>query len=91
MRNTSLLKRGLDHVAYPVAVLGPLSSLDQVFSIWNAKSADGVSAVVWTVLFFTSTFWVFYGAVHREKVIFFGHLIWLTLSATILAEILFFS
>ena len=86
----SHLKRVLDRVAYPVAIIGPLSSLDQILRIWNEKSAEGVSPVVWVVLLFTSTFWVFYGAVHHEKVIFFGHIIWFIFSATILLEIILF-
>lgn len=87
----SFLKRTLDRVAYPVALIGPLSSLDQALRIWQEKSADGVSVIVWTVLIFTSTFWIIYGAVHRERVIFFGHIVWFILSATILFEIILFS
>lgn len=89
-KESSHLKKILDRLAYPVAVLVPLSSLDQVLSIWQAKSAAGVSVVVWVMLFLTSIFWICYGIVHKERVIFFGHTIWIILSSIVLAEIIYF-
>jgi uncharacterized protein with PQ loop repeat len=89
--NDSLLKKILDKMAYPVAIIGPLSSLDQVLTIWNEKSAAGVSVIVWIVILCTSTFWAFYATVHRERVIFFGHIIWIILTSIILFEIFIFS
>lgn len=86
-----VLKRGLDRVAYIVALIVPLSSLDQMFRIWQAKSSAGVSMLVWTMLLITSIFWIFYGAIHREKVIFFGHIVWFIISSIILFEIIIFS
>ncbi len=87
----SSLKRSLDSIAYPVALIGPLSSLDQALRIWNEQSAEGVSVVVWVVLLFTSSFWILYGIVHRERVILFGHLVWFILSTIILFEIIYFA
>jgi uncharacterized protein with PQ loop repeat len=86
----SSLKKALDKIAYPVALIGPLSSIDQAISIWREQSADGVSVIVWVVLLFTSTFWMIYGIIHREKVILFGHIVWFVLCSIILTEIVFF-
>lgn len=86
----SILKKSLDRIAYPVALIGPLSSIDQALRIWHEKSAAGVSVLVWAVLLFTSSFWILYGIVHREKVIIFGHIVWFILCSLILLEILFF-
>jgi uncharacterized protein with PQ loop repeat len=90
-QQSSLLKKNMDRIAYPIAILGPLSSFDQVLSIWQEKSAAGVSVLVWTVLLCTSSFWILYGIIHREKIILFGHLVWFVLSAIILIEIFSFS
>jgi len=90
-KKSSLLKTTLDKIAYPIALIVPLSSLDQVFSIWSQKSAAGVSIIVWFMLLMTSIFWMFYGFVHREKAIFFGHVVWFILSSIILIEIMLFT
>ncbi len=87
----SLLKKILDKMAYPVAIIGPLSSLDQVITLWKEQDATGVSVIVWIVILCTSTFWSFYATVHRERVIFFGHIIWIILTSIILFEIFIFS
>lgn len=89
--NMPFIKSTLDKIAYPIALLVPLSSIDQVLSIWNEKSATGVSVVLWVILFFTSIFWIFYGIIHRERVILFGHIVWVILTSIILIEIMLFS
>jgi uncharacterized protein with PQ loop repeat len=88
---SSFLKRTLDKIAYPVALIVPLSSLDQALSIWQEKSAVGVSIVLWVMLFMTSSFWIFYGIIHRERVILFGHLALVCISGLIIFEIILFS
>lgn len=85
------LKKLLDKMAYFVAVLGPLSSADQAIQIWTKKSAEGVSIIVWSVLFLSAIFWLIYSTVHKERAIFFGHVIWLILSSIIIFEIIIFS
>lgn len=90
-KESSLLKRTLDKVAYPVALIVPISSLDQALSIWQERSAAGVSIVLWVMLFLTSSFWIFYGIIHRERIILFGHLALLCISGLIIFEIILFS
>lgn len=87
----SVLKDALGKMAYPIALLVPLTSIDQAISIWTEKSADGVSVVLWSIFLFTSIFWVFYGAVHKEKAIMLAHIIMILVSSTIIIEIALFS
>ncbi len=90
-KELSFLKKTFDKIAYPIAFIVPLSSMDQVFQIWQQKNAAGVSTLVWTMLFLTSIFWMFYGVIHKEKVIFYGHVAWFILSSIIIIEIVVFS
>ena len=90
-KEISFLKKAFDKIAYPIAIIVPLSSMDQVLQIWQQKSAAGVSIVIWSMLFLTSIFWMFYGVIHKERVIFYGHVAWFILSSIILIEIIIFS
>ncbi len=90
-KESVLVKKVLDKMAYVVAIIGPLSSLDQVLTLWREKNAAGVSLVVWLVILFTSIFWSLYATVHKERVIFLSHIIWIVLTSIILCEIVLFS
>jgi uncharacterized protein with PQ loop repeat len=81
----------LDKIAYPVAIVVPLSSLDQVIRMWVEKSAVGVSPILWIMLFLTSMFWITYASVHKVRVILVGHLVWFVLSSAVLIQMVLFS
>lgn len=63
--------RLLDKVVYLSAIIVPLFNAIQLYWIWAAHSADGLSLVAWIGFAFFSLMWFFYGLYHKEKPIIF--------------------
>lgn len=76
-------KQFLDKLIFVVGVLGPLSTLSQIYNIYVNKSAEGVSALTWTILFFFSTIWITYGVVHKERVIILTYCLWFVMNGLV--------
>src|SRR3989344_4768273 len=68
-QNSSLFHRILNFVITIVATASPLITLPQLFDIYTKHNASGVSSITWLAYIFTSTIWLYYGIIHREKVI----------------------
>lgn len=79
--NNSAFKLFINKSVYAVGILGILVTLPQAFTIWVSKNAGGVSGVTWTGFLVGSSFWLFYGIIHKEKPIIFTNL------AVILADL----
>lgn len=73
----------LDKMVYAAAVVGPVMTLPQIYTIWIDKQAAGVSTISWTTYALLSTIWIAYGAVHKDRVIFFANIVWLAINSTI--------
>ena len=61
------VKKYIDKAIYPIGIIGPLSILPQLFSIWSQRSAVGLSFFTWFTGVVIALFWVTYGVVHKEK------------------------
>ncbi len=85
------MKRALDKLVYPIAMLTPLSGIDQATTIWTTRSAEGVSVLLWCMFLFTSAFWVLYGSIHEVRAIKLANVLLFLVSAAILVEIVLFS
>lgn len=66
-----LFKRIVDKLVYATGIIGPISTLPQVFTIWINKSAQDISLFTWLMYLFGSFIWFFYGLIHKEKAIIF--------------------
>ena len=64
-------------VAYMVALVGPLSSVPQIYEIWSERNAAGVSFVTWTLFLLTSLVWLLYAMSKRDRPLIISNALWI--------------
>lgn len=60
-----------DKMVYAAGIFTPLMTLPQLYNIWVAKNASGVSPVSWTFYLLGAISWTAYGLIHKAKPIIF--------------------
>jgi len=66
-------KRFLDYIMYGVGIVAPVALVPQILQIYTTKSAAGVSLLTWILITFFNSLWALYGAVHKDKQLFFAN------------------
>ena len=82
-KHTSIFHKALNAVIMVVATASPLITLPQLSDIYIKKTASGVSSITWLAYIFTSTIWLYYGIIHKEKVIIINGVLGIILGASI--------
>ncbi|MBY0294141.1 hypothetical protein K2Q08_02300 [Patescibacteria group bacterium] len=72
-----------DVLAYCVTFFSLFFTLDQVRIIWIHHDVEEVSFLTWTLYAISSVTWLFYGIVHREKVLILTNSFWIILNSSI--------
>jgi uncharacterized protein with PQ loop repeat len=72
-----------DMLAYIASGLSIFFTFDQIRMIWIDHNAAGVSIVAWCFYFLSSAVWLFYGIVHRDRVLKIVNTTWLFLNFSI--------
>lgn len=83
-------KRFIDRAIYVVGIVGPLMTIPQIVKIWVYQNASGVSLASWIAFSITSSFWLMYGIVHKEKPIIITYALWVLLKISIVIGILLY-
>ena len=83
-------KKFMDKAIYAVGIFGPVMTLPQIKKIWLDHNASGVSAVSWVAYTITSSFWLTYGIMHKEKPIAITSGIWIILDILIVIGIVIY-
>ncbi|MFC1752460.1 hypothetical protein ACFL96_03600 [Thermoproteota archaeon] len=83
-------KKFMDRAIYGVGIFGPIMTLPQVSKIWIEKNAAGVSAISWGAYLITTSFWLAYGIMHKEKPIIMTYSLWLVLELFIITGVLIY-
>ena len=60
----------VDRLTYFAAIVEPIFTLPQAFQIFRTGSAEGVSIASWIGYEVLTIVWLWYGYVHRDKMIF---------------------
>jgi len=87
---TSAWKRLLDYIMYGVGILAPLALVPQILQIYEAKSAKELALLTWTLFVLVNALWALYGAVHKDKQIFFANIFMMLLNLVVVAGILMY-
>jgi uncharacterized protein with PQ loop repeat len=74
---------GIDTLAYVVSILSLLFTVDQVRIIWVQHDASGVSFLSWVFYTISAFVWLFYGIIHKDKVIIITNFLWVVFSLVI--------
>jgi uncharacterized protein with PQ loop repeat len=81
----------LDKLTFVVGVIGPFTVLPQIYSIYSTKSAAGVSAVTWALIFVVTFPWILYGMAHKEKNIIVSFILWEVVNLAVVIGVLLYS
>mgnify|MGYP001592984234 CR=1 FL=1 len=84
-------KRTLDYVMYGVGIFAPLALVPQILQIYRTKSGAGLSLSTWWLLSLFNALWAFYGAVHKDKHIFFANVLMFFFNSAIIIGILLYA
>jgi uncharacterized protein with PQ loop repeat len=79
--------RGLERILRMLSVLTMAMTLPQVFAIWIARDAAGVSLISWAAYLFSACLWFVYGFRKRDKTIYLACIGWILLDAAIVLGI----
>lgn len=66
----------VDVTVYVVSIVSPILTIPQIVDIYVGKDASGVSALTWGAYTLFSLPWVFYGILHKEKVLVINNVLW---------------
>jgi uncharacterized protein with PQ loop repeat len=79
--------KGIDALAYGVSILSLFFTIDQVRIIWINHNASGVSLISWVFYTVSAAVWVFYGYIHKDRVIFITNGVWVAFSVFIVVGV----
>jgi uncharacterized protein with PQ loop repeat len=74
----------VDRMTYVVAVIEPAVTLPQVYLIFRDQTAEGIALTSWVGYQLFTLVWLWYGIVHKEKVIIFYQICWFILQSIII-------
>lgn len=74
----------VDRATYLVAAIEPIITLPQLYLIFRDKTAAGIALSSWVGYQIFTIVWLWYGIVHKEKVIIFYQTCWLFLQSAII-------
>ncbi len=81
-------KNFMDKAIYFVGIFGPVMTLPQLKKIWLDNNTAGISAISWGAYTITSSFWLCYGIMHKEKPIIITSAIWIILDILIVIGVI---
>ena|SRR5260221_9505150 len=87
---SSKFRSFVDHFIYVIGFFSVLILVPQLINILNLKNSEGVSLITWGGFLISSSFWLFYGIIHKEKPIILTNLGALVLDILIIAAIFYY-
>lgn len=74
IENNKKLKLFINKFIYFVGGFGIAVTIPQLTKIWVSREISGVSMTTWAGFFISSSFWLLYGLVHKEKPIIYTNI-----------------
>jgi len=73
----------VDAGVYAASIMSPILTIPQVWDIYVAHNASGVSALTWGAYTLFTLPWLAYGIVHKERVLIYNNTLWVGLNGVI--------
>lgn len=67
----------MDTLAYAASGLSLLFTLDQIRIIWIEHNVSGVSVLAWAAYTLSSSVWLAYGYMHKDRVLIVTSFLWI--------------
>lgn len=80
----------LDKLTFVAGVIGPFTVLPQIYSIFTAHSAAGVSLATWALIFIVTFPWILYGVAHKDKSIIVSFTLWEIVNLAVVVGVLMY-
>ena len=77
--------RSIDKAVFVVAILGPLTTIPQVYKIFHNQNAEDISITTWILFTVAALFWLLYGVAHKNKPIIISNTLWTLLQSMVIA------
>lgn len=74
----------INKLIYVGGILGPLTTIPQLYKIWIGKNASGVSVISWGAYAVGSAFWVWYGITNKQRPLVFTYSLFLVVEIMII-------
>lgn len=78
----------MDDIIYVMGTIGALIFVPQFINVWQKHDISGVSILSWVGMFTGSSFWIFYGFVHKAKPIVYANILAAIIQLLIIVGIL---
>lgn len=69
------LNKFMDDIIYVMGTVGAFIFVPQLINVWQQQNISGVSLLSWVGLFAGSSFWIFYGFIHKAKPIIYANIL----------------
>lgn len=80
----------VDRLIYLAAIVEPLFSLPQAYQIYHDKAAANVSILSWFGFEVMTLIWLWYGIVHKEKMILIYQGLFFVIDGSVLAGAMYY-
>jgi len=74
----------VDRLVYIAAIVEPLFSLPQAYTVWHERSAGSISVLSWIGFEIMTLVWIWYAVVHRERMIFIYQTLFFVIDGAVL-------
>ncbi len=75
----------VDRLTYAAAIIEPIITLPQAIQIFRTGNAEGVSILSWLGYELLQIIWLWYGIVHKDKVIILYSVLYAFVQAAVIA------
>ena len=80
----------VDRLTYLAAIVEPLFSLPQAIELYRNKSAGSVSILAWLGFECMTLIWIWYGIVHKDKMILIYQTLFFVIDGSVLAGAIYY-
>jgi uncharacterized protein with PQ loop repeat len=60
----------VDRLTYMAAIVEPLCSIPQAYTVWHGRSAGSISILSWGAFQIMTLVWIWYAVAHHDRMIF---------------------
>jgi uncharacterized protein with PQ loop repeat len=85
--HTKSTKR-IDTLIYIAAILQPLFTIPQIYTVWILQTVEGVSLATWGLYTIFNFLWLWYAVVHKEKPLIITNILWILMQGSVFVGVI---
>lgn len=84
------VNNGIDTLALIVGVLQPLTTLPQIWLVFNSRDVAQVSFFMWTCYNIASVIFLIYGIQHKLPAVIWSHVLWIVVQTPMMIAVIMY-